>query len=87
MTTEADWRVERVALDAERVRRLLARLEPGAVTRLGDGWDSEAFRVETPRGPWVARFPKRAEVAARFAREQAVCRALARKPRLLLLNQ
>ena len=76
---EVPWRTDRQALDAPRVRALLAEQFPDLklreVARLGAGWDFETWEVDAE---WVFRFPKRAEVEASMAREAELLPLLAR---------
>ncbi|MDG1478758.1 MAG: phosphotransferase [Myxococcota bacterium] len=56
-------------LDAAQVRAWIIEQHPAlsalSVHRLGQGWDNSAWSV----GPWVFRFPRRAETAELLARE------------------
>ena len=73
----ADWD-SNVELDEHIVREVLREQFPAlagaAVTCLAAGWDSWAYEVG---GRWIFRFPKRADVAARQAHEQALLREIA----------
>jgi aminoglycoside phosphotransferase (APT) family kinase protein len=59
---------------ARAVARQFPALSGFAPRKLGEGFDSEVFEM----GPWVLRFPKRAEVQERLARERALLPDLAR---------
>lgn len=77
---EAPWRLERAVLDAGAVKALLAEqvpdLDVSSVSRLGEGWDCEAWLVDDH---WVFRFPKRQEVQVSLAREAVLLPVLAER--------
>jgi aminoglycoside phosphotransferase (APT) family kinase protein len=53
-------------------------LDAAGARYLDEGWDSWTFSARGPGGSdWILRFPKRAEVARRLAREVALLPALA----------
>ncbi|MCC5887931.1 MAG: phosphotransferase [Gammaproteobacteria bacterium] len=74
------WRLERPALDAAAVRRLLHAQFPDlaaeSVSRLGEGWDCETWLIDDA---WVFRFPKRESVQASLAREALLLPILAER--------
>lgn len=78
MNSDVPWRLERPILEAASVKTLLGEQFPelgaGSVSRLGEGWDCEAWLVDRR---WVFRFPKRETVQASLAREAALLPVLA----------
>jgi aminoglycoside 2''-phosphotransferase len=65
-------------MDAEDARGALlsagAFVDPVVVGPVGDGWSAWTFEVD---GEWIVRFPRTAEVAARYETEAALLREVA----------